>query len=75
MSPDANAIWKEIMADVRSKTPRKDPWEIREAWRKAPEFSKQMGRKIIFGGCGYGVGAFFVYCLVEHFFLQPKKQH
>lgn len=66
LSGEAEAIWKEIETDIKQPTYRKDPWAAREAWRYAPELSKAAGRKLMFGGSGYGVIAFVVYCFGEY---------
>lgn len=66
LSPLADKIFNEIRLDIKSEFGKhNDPWRKREAWRYSHAFSPAVGRRLLFGGCGYGIGAFLFYCAVE----------
>lgn len=74
LGPEAERIWREIALDVKYPRYRKDPWQAREAWRYAPEFSKTMYRKLLFGGTGYGVAGFALYCIGEYCYSRLSRR-
>ncbi|ODQ81461.1 hypothetical protein BABINDRAFT_26188, partial [Babjeviella inositovora NRRL Y-12698] len=51
-----------------------DPWVKRHAWRYQGPFTRANRFKGLVPGFGWGVGAFAVYCVAEHF-LFPAHHH